>query len=298
MSNFDINAFLYELHKKHFVKNLMLFLLGAFLSAFALNLFYQRYGIVAGGSTGLAVLLEKVANMDISLILLLLNLLCLMIGLIFLGFEYGAKMLAMTFISPLFVKLSLYLTNAIDLEDTSMFLLMVIGGALTGYANGLIKNSGYSPGGFYAIYDACHKYLHVSIGTANTVINIVLISIGGFVFGVHNAIYAIIALLVSSYVVDKVTIGVSDNKVFYIITEKPLEVCEYVTDKLNYDVTIVNARGGYSNKKKKMLMCVISTLEYVKLKELVREVDKEAFFLILDTYESTVRKKYKKLKAV
>ena len=181
----------------------------------------------------------------------------------------------------------------IDLEDTSLFLIMIIGGAMTGYANGLIRNSGYSPGGFYSVYELMNKYLHVSIGTANSVINSVLICMGGFFFGFEKAIYAIISLLVASYVVDKITIGVSENKVFYIITEKPYEVLEYVTEKLNYNLTMINARGGYSNKKKNMLMCVVSTLDYVKLKEVVDEIDDKAFFLIVDAYESSVRKKCK-----
>ena len=228
MNNFDINGFLNDLNKKHFWKNLVLFLFGVMLSAFALNLFYQRYNVVAGGSTGLSILLSNFMDIDISLILLVLNLVCLIIGLIFFGWEYATKMLAITFIYPLFVKGTLYLTNLIDLEDTSMFLVMVIGGGLTGYANGLIRNSGYSPGGFYSLYDVMNKYLHISIGSANTIINVVLIGLGGFFFGIEKAIYAIISLLVSSYIVDRITIGISDNKVFYIITNKPLEVRDYI----------------------------------------------------------------------
>lgn len=295
MNSFDINGFLSDLHKKHFLENLILFLFGVAISAFALNLFYQRYNVVAGGSTGLSVLLSSLMDIDISLIVLILNLICLLIGLIFFGFEYAGKMLAITFIYPLFVKLTLYLTNAIDLEDTSMFLVMIMGGGLTGYANGLIRNSGYSPGGFYSLYDIMNKYLHVSIGTANIIINGVLISLGGLYFGLEKAVYAIISLLVSSYVVDRVTIGISDNKVFYIITDRPLEVKEYVNDKLNYDITVISARGGYTNKKKKMLMCVVSTIDYVKLKEIVYEIDNKAFFLIVDAYESTVKKKCKNM---
>lgn len=294
MNNFDVNAFLNDLHKKHFLKNLLLFLAGVILSSFAFNLFYQRYNVVVSGSSGLSVLLSNfITKIDISIILLVLNLICLMIGLIFFGWEYAAKMLAITFLSPFFVSCTSYLTDLIDLEDTSMFLVMVVGGGLVGYSNGLIRNSGYSPGGFYSIYDLMSKYLHISIGNANNMINIVLICLGGLFFGLEKAIYAIISLLVSSYVVDRVTIGISDNKVFYIITDKPMEVKEYVNEKLNYDITLVNARGGYSNKKKKMLMSVVSTLDYVKLKEIVKEIDNKAFFLIVDAYESSVRKKCK-----
>ena len=296
MSNFDVNAFLLDLHKKHFLKNLLTFLAGVILSSFAFNLFYQRYNVVVSGSSGLSVLLSNfITKIDISIILLVINLICLMIGLIFFGWEYAIKMLAITFLSPFFVKCTGYVTNFIDLEDTSMFLVMIIGGGLTGYANGLIRNSGYSPGGFYSIYDFMNKYLHMSIGTANSIINTVLICLGGFFFGLEKAIYAIISLLIASYIVDRVTIGISDNKVFYIITDKPMEVKEFVNEKLNYDITLVNARGGYSNKKKKMLMSVVSTLDYVKLKEIVKEIDDKAFFLIVDAYESSVRKKCKNM---
>ena len=294
MNNFDVNGFLRDLHRKHFLKNLLLFLAGVLLSSFAFNLFYQRYNVVVSGSSGLSVLLSNfITRVDISIILLVINLICLMIGLIFFGWEYALKMLAITFLSPFFVKCTAYVTNLIDLEDTSMFLVMVVGGGLTGYANGLIRNSGYSPGGFYSIYELMNRHLHISIGNANNIVNTILICLGGFFFGLEKAIYAIISLLVASYIVDRVTIGISDNKVFYIITDKPMEVKEYVNDKLNYDITLVNARGGYSNKKKKMLMSVVSTLDYVKLKEIVKEIDNKAFFLIVDTYESSVRKKCK-----
>ena len=291
MSDFNINDFIEELHKKNFAKNLFTFLLGAIIAAFAFNLFYQRYNIVAGGSTGFATILSNFSRFDVSVIVLIIQLSCLIIGLIFFGWEYAIKMLAITFIYPFFIKGTSYITDLINLEDTSLFLAMVVGGGLTGFGNGLIRNSGYSPGGFYSLYDVFSKYLHTSLGTANTVINGILITAGGLIFGLDRAIYAIISLLISSYIVDRVTIGISDNKVFYIITEKPFEVKEYVNDKLNYDITIVSARGGYTNKKKTMLMCVVPTIEYVKLKELVLELDKKAFFLIVDAYESSVRRK-------
>ena len=119
--------------------------------------------------------------------------------------------------------------------------------------------------------------------------------ISGFIFGMESAVYAIISLLVSSYIVDKVVIGISDNKVFYIITNKPLEIRDYVMDKLHYSITVVNARGGYSNKRKKMLMCVVPTIEYLKLKELVSAIDPNVFFLIVDTYDSSVKKNCKNM---
>ena len=212
-------------------------------------------------------------------------------GLMFFGFEYALKMLIITLIYPFFVSSTSIVTKYIDLEDTSLFLLIVFGGVMYGFGTGLIRKSEYSPGGFCVLFDLIHKYFHVSIGTATIIVNLLLIVASGIAFGFESALYALIALLISSYIVDKVIIGISDNKVFYIVTDKPLEVKEYIYDKLHYDVTVINARGGYTNKRKKMLMSVIPTIEYIKLKELVKEIDKNSFFLIVDTYDSNVKRK-------
>ena len=73
ISNFNINEFISYLHKKNFAKNLLTFLLGAIIAAFAFNLFYQRYNIVAGGSTGLALILSNFSKFDVSIIVLIIS---------------------------------------------------------------------------------------------------------------------------------------------------------------------------------------------------------------------------------
>jgi len=285
-----LNNFFRNLYKKNFWKNLSMFLVGACLSAFSFNLFFKGYGIIPTGSSGLALLLSQFISFDVSIIILIIGLICLIIGLLAYGFEYAVKMLLMTLIYPLFVSVTAIITNNINLEDTSLFLIVVFGGGLIGFANGLIRNSGYNPGGFAVIFDLLNKYLHISIGTATIIINLILILFCTYVFGIESAIYSVISLIVSSYMVDKTMFGVSDNKVFYIITSKHAEIKDYIIDKLHYSVTLVNARGGYTNKKKKVLMSVISTREYVKVKELLKVIDPGVFFLIVDTYESNVRK--------
>jgi len=291
----DINKFIEELSKKNFGRNIFLFSMGMLVQAMAFNLFFENYSVNPGGSSGLSLLLSKFLPVDISLIIFVVGLVLLILGLLFFGWEYAAKMLMVTFLYPFFVTSTTLVTRYIDLEDTSLFLIMVFGGGVMGFGSGLIRKSGYNPGGFAVLCDLMYKYFHISIGASSIIINATLIIGGAFVLGFESAIYSVVALIVSSYIVDRVIIGISDNKVFYIITEKPLEVKEYITDKLHYSVTVVNARGGYSNKKKKMLMSVIPTFEYVKLKELVREIDSNVFFLIVDAYESSVKKNCKNM---
>ena len=284
-----------NLAKKNFGRNLFLFAMGMLISALAFNLFFEPYDVIPTGSSGLALLISNFVNVDVALITFFISVLIFLIALITFGFEYSLKIIPVTVLYPSFLKATTLITRFIDLENTSLFLIMVIGGASFGLSSGLVRKSGYNPGGFAIICDILKKYFYMSIGTSTTLINGILIVISGFVFGFTNAIYAIISLLVSSYIVDKVIIGISDNKVFYIITDKPLEIREYIMDKLHYSVTVINARGGYTNKKRKMLMCVVPTIEYLKLKELVSKIDPKVFFLIVDIYESNVKRNCKNM---
>lgn len=284
-----------NLEKKNFGRNIFLFAMGMLISALAFNLFFDPYDVIPTGSSGLALLISRFVDIDVALITFLISVLIFIIALIFFGWEYSLKIIPVTVLYPSFIKATTLITRFIDLENTSLFLIMVFGGAMLGLSSGFIRKSGYNPGGFAIICDIMKKYFYMSIGTSTMLINGLMIVISGFIFGLDNAIYAIISLLVSSYIVDKVIIGISDNKVFYIITNKPLEIRDYIMDKLHYSVTVINARGGYTNKKRKMLMCVVPTIEYLKLKELVSRIDPKVFFLIVDTYESSVKKNCKNM---
>ena len=92
-------------------------------------------------------------------------------------------------------------------------------------------------------------------------------------------------LYIISILTDKVLIGISSSKAFYIITEKPDEISSYVINELNHSVTEFNAKGVYNNEKTKVLFTVIPTKEYYKFKEGIEEIDKNAFFTVIDAYE-------------
>ncbi|MBQ2872582.1 MAG: YitT family protein [Bacilli bacterium] len=288
--NKNVSKLLNEIHKKNFGRNIFLFAMGLLISAIAINLFFVPYQVIPTGSSGLAYIISYISGIDLSLITFFISLILLILGFIFFGWDYALKMIAITVLSPCFLKATTLITRFIDLENTSLFLIMIIGGAMLGLSTGLVRKSGFNTGGFGVLSDIFKKYFYLSIGTSGLIINAILITVSAFIFGLNSAIYAIISLLASSYVVDRVLIGISHNKVFYIVTDNPLEIREYVMDELHYSVTLVKARGGYSNKKKKMLMCVVPTIEYLKLKELVLAIDSKAFFLIVDIYDSSVRK--------
>lgn len=280
----EINRIKNKVKQKNYWKNFFLFIMGMTFSAIAISVFFKPNNVVTAGSNGLAILINKFINIDLSLLVFAISSILLVIDFAVFGIEHGAKNILGTILYPIFIKATSIIVNYISFGNTSLFLLILIGGVLSGIGFGLVKRSGYSLGGFYVLYDILYDKCNVSMGTANIICNMTIIIASMFVFGLDKCIYALIGLYVVSYVGDKVMLGISSNKAFYIVTSKPNLVKDYVINNLNHTVTIVNAKGGYSDRSKKMLMCVLPTREYTLVKEVIKEIDNKAFFLITDSY--------------
>ncbi len=266
------------------VINFLYFLVGLVLTSVAVAIFYQPNNVVTTGSTGLSMLISYCTGIDLSLLLLCFSLILLIIAFMVYGIEYGTKNILGSLASPLVIKLASYINNYVSFNSTSLFLLILVGAALSGIGFGLIKRSGYSLGGFYVLYDIIHDKFKISVGKANLFCNAFIVFLSLIIFSLDKCIYAAISLYISNSIADMIMLGISRNKAFYIITSKPSEIKNCIIENLNYTVTVVNAKGGYSNKKKKMLLCVIPTTKYNFIKDIIKEIDKDAFFLITDSY--------------
>lgn len=280
----DIEELEKNIKNKNTYYNFFLFIMGMALSAISVSVFYSPNGVVTTGSTGLAIILNKYLNIDLSLLVLCLSSILLVLSFLVFGVNYGSKHILGTILFPIFLKSATLINYFVDFKDVSLFLIIVIGGILSGIGFGLVKRSNYSLGGFYVLYDIINKNFKISIGKASMICNSIIILLSIFTFGVNKCIYAVIGLYMTSYFGDKIMLGISSNKAFYIITRKPLEVKEYIINNMNHTVTVIKAKGGYSNRKKTMLLCVIPTVEYVKMKEVIKAIDEEAFFLVTDSY--------------
>ena len=187
---------------------------------------------------------------------------------------------------PFFLKSTVYFTSKIDLSNINIVVILLYGGIISGFATGLIMKTGYTTGGFHVLYQILNKYFKISIGNASIICNGLVLLFSGFVFGLSNLLYAVVVLYISSLITDRVILGISDRKSFYIVTEHEKEIREFILNKMHHSFTVIDVKGGYTNDKKKMLMCVIPTYEYVFMKEVILSIDKDAFFLITDAYET------------
>lgn len=284
-SEFDINEILLKLDSKNFYEKCALFIWGVLIYAISFSLFFSPRNIVTGGSTGLAIIINEVFGIDTSLFVFVFSLIFLVIGYIALGKYSTAKTVCGVIILPIFMKFASVFPAHLNINNSSLFLIVFFGGLLMGLGNGIIIRSGFSVGGFQTIYQILYKYKGISIGKASLFTNGILVIISGFFFGFDNALYAIIALYISSVVTDKVMLETSITKTFLIVTKKSKEINQYIIENLSHSCTILDAKGGYKNDNKKIVMCAVPTRQYYRAKEIIENIDKDAFLLIMDTYE-------------
>lgn len=282
----DINKLIKEINSKDYTKRFLIMLCGLLISSFAFNLFFVPNNIVVGGISGLSLIIKEYFHIKPSLFISMVSVFLIIISFIFLGKEKTINTLVVVIIYPIFIEATSKITTNINIETSSLLLTIIFGGALDGLASGLILKEGFSAGGTQIITQIMYKYLHMSLGKSSLIVNSLIITTAVFTFGITKSMYAVIALYISTTITDRVILGISNNKSFYIITDKDEEVCEFIIQNLHHSVTIINAKGGYSNKNKKLLLCVIPTKEYFLVKEVVLEIDKNAFFLITDSYEA------------
>lgn len=270
--------------KNKFYRMFLLFV-SLLISAIIYNMFLLPLNIVTGGTSGIAQLTKHVFNIDPAFMVLILSIVCLAISIMFLDFDKTASTLVTTFLYPALVKITEPLINIIPVESNDIFIVVIITGVILGISNGLMYKSGYSNGGLTVISQTLYKYYNISVAKSGFLLNIAIVLAGGLFFGATSTMYAIISLYIRSIITDKVLLGTSNNKAFYIITSEEEQVEKFVIDELGHNATIFDVKGAFLEKKRRVILTVIPTREYFKVTEGIKLIDENAFFVVTDSYQ-------------
>lgn len=273
-----------EIYKKNKLVRISQFLLGLVIISIAFNVFILPTKIVYGMS-GVGIILNNICGIDPSTVILIGDILLLILSLILLGYDKTKSSILGSLLYPIMVKLTAFIPNYIDVGNAEPLIMTLYGAVLSGFGLGLIFKAGYTTGGTDVLNQIASKYLKMSIGNAMLITDGLIILSGVFVFGWTQVMYSLISLYIISMMTDKVILGISQRKAFYIITNEENKVKKYVMNELNHGITELHAMGGFTGKKQAVLMCVIPTSEYYAFKEGIHKIDKNAFFVVTDAYE-------------
>jgi len=284
----DFAKILKEATDKNKIPKFLFMLIGVFLLALNYNLFFVKNELVIGGMSGLAIVFNKLCGLNNQIFIYITSFGLLLVSFKIFGIKGTKNSIIGSLLYPFMVSFTAPLADllATHLVFEDFITTITLTSILHGIAGGLVYKMGYNTGGSDIIVKILMKYLHMSDGKAIFTCNLIIILFGGIVLGVSKVIYAIIILYISSLIVDKIQIGISKCKMFIIQTKEAEKVEDVIINELKLGVTVLQAKGGYSNKKQNLLMCVVPTKDYLMFKEIILAIDKDAFCIINDCYDT------------
>ncbi|MEW8969562.1 YitT family protein [Mesobacillus jeotgali] len=264
-------------------KKIIIVVIGAFLNALSLNFFLIPANVYASGFTGIAQLVSSILgafapfNISTGILLLLLNIPVTILG----WMKVGKSFTLYSFISVL---LSSFFLEIIPVKEVSSDILLnaVFGGVIAAIGVGLTLKWGASTGGMDIIAMVLSRMKDRPVGTYFFTLNGIIIMTAGFVFGWENALYTLVALYVSTRVIDAIHTR-HEKLTAMIVTKKSDELKKAIHDKLVRGITLLPAKGAFSGEEKEMLIIVVTRYELYDLEHIIKEVDPHAFTNIVET---------------
>lgn len=271
------------------IQHILPILLGTAIYAFGLHYFVISNELMEGGVTGIAVLLNYAAGLPPSMMTLFLN-----VPIFFLGWRTLSKQqMFLTVLGTLSLSFFLWLMEIFISKGwivpfqtkQDYFLATLYAGVTLGLGLGIVFRFGGTTGGVDIIARLGNKYKGWSMGQIILIMDALVISASLFYIPREKILYTLVAVYVSSRIVDFIVEGAYAAKEFTIISGLGDELASLITKELERGVTLFPAKGAYSQKEKTVLYCVVGRSEVSRLKALVHSADPNAFMIIGDVHD-------------
>lgn len=261
---------------------------GTGVMAVAISCIYDQSGLVTGGFTGIAIVIKTVTEGVVNggVPLWLTNLMLNVPVFIYAYIRFGKRFVGRTLFGTVMLSVWLYIIPPVNLAENDMLLAALFGGVFCGVGFGLVLRAGATTGGTDMVAALIQPAMrHYSVVQIMQVIDGIIVLVGLYVFGLRPTLYAAVAIFVTTKVSDSFLEGFKSSKAAFIITNRHEEVAECLMVQMDRGVTGLEARGMYTHDKKCVLYCVVSRKQIVQVKEIVNEVDPDAFVIVSDVRE-------------
>ncbi len=273
---------LYE-SKYRYIPMLLLVLLGSAISGIAFNVFLIPNKLLSGGISGIALILNYLFGLNPGILIFVFNIPIFVLGYRFIDREF--ILMSLVGMSSFSASISYFsfLQEMIQIED--IMISCIFGGVLGGVGLGIIFRNRASQGGIDILAVIAKKYWSINLGSSSLIINFSIVAVASLFYGVKPAMYTLISMYVTSAVLDKVLQGFGTSKAVMIITDREQQVADEILKKLGRGVTYLEGEGAYTGNRKKVVYCIVSLGQLAKLKQIVKEIDANAFMAVNDTAE-------------
>ena len=265
-------------------KKYLLIVLGAVIYALGFQFFCYPNRIISGGVMGIAMVINAISGLPVGVLTIVMNVPLFLIAWRHFGLDFLIGSLIGMLLTSVFVD-TLAVTNYVATSDP--MLGAVIGGVLKGAGMGVIFSVGATTGGMDIVIKLLRqRWNHLNFGTVMLVVDVAVIVLYAAILSAHNyesAMYSLIAMYVSTKVIDLLLYGLDNSCVCYIISENSEALIQEITSgRVHSGDTEMECEGDYSNRKKHVIMCVIKRNQIPELRRLVRSIDEQAFVIMTD----------------
>ena len=256
--------------------------LGTTIMAFAVNMVYTPANMVTGGVSGLAILVYRCFGIPAGITNYILN-----IPLLWLGWKIkGREFIKKTIFATFSFSIMLLVIPVITVVKEDLWLATLLGASISGIGLGFVFGADTSTGGSDLAATLLHHWKkRYPVSTLLAIIDGSIVFIGAIVFGFYQALYAIVAVFITSRVMDACLAGVQFGKAVMVFSNKNEEIGNRIMVEKNRGVTLLEGMGMYEKMEKRVLLCVVSKKEVIGILDIIHNEDKNAFVIVLETKE-------------
>ncbi|MBR4471605.1 MAG: YitT family protein [Erysipelotrichaceae bacterium] len=262
------------------IRSIILIEVGTLLMALSVGLFILPDKILTGGVAGITSLLVAYIPLSEDYMVIFLNTFLFILGSLFLGKEFFMNTLIYSISYPFWL---LFVTRVMpDIEPVDPFLASLYGGLIGGVAMGIMFRNGGSSGGTDAIALIAQKYLHIKVSQIIMFMDAVTVLAGLYIYGLNSVLIGLVSVFLTTIAINytmNIYSGVEAKK-FEIISDKYDLIAKDIHEVLERGTTVFDITGGYTGKKKKMLMVIVSEDQYNGVKQIIDKYDPSAFVII------------------
>lgn len=257
----------------------------------AVFFFLMPSGLSVGGISGLAILLAHVVPLPVSVITMALNAALLILGCLFIGKDFGAKTIYATMMLSVFIGLFEQLFPNFASINGDAFLDMICYIFILSVGQALLFKQNASSGGLDIVAKFLQKYLHMELGRGNAAAGMCIAAGSIFVADLKTMVLSILGTYLGGIVLDHFIFGFNIKKRVCIISQKEMEIRNFILHDLHSGATIYEAMGAYDNLPHSEIIAIVDKNEYVKLITFLKKCDPAAFVTVYNVNEVFYRPK-------
>ncbi|GAA0086974.1 YitT family protein [Clostridium sp. MB05] len=267
------------------LKEYILSTLGVALVATGLEYFFFPNNIAAGGVSGLALAINKIININPSILVFIFNIILFILAFFLIGSSFGAKSIYSTIMLSFFMWIYEAFLHPKAITE-NLILACIFGSAVLAMGTAIVFYQDASTGGTAIVAKILNKYLHIPIGQGLLMADCTVTLLAIYSFGVEKGLFGLLSAILIGNLVDRFIAGINPVKQVFIITNKEKLIVDFINNEIDRGCTILSGKGGYTKENTTVIYTVLSSKQFITLKQFIKHRNPEAFLTVSESTEA------------